>query len=130
MLWRRWIVLGLALILTTVGAWAFMEFVVWNQLPSELVGRWEVVESDGPEYREAVFEFHRNGRMIAHINQNGQLGIINAEVRVEADKIYSTTRQPRTGKEKVTVQTIRSLTRQELVVADDAGKATRMARIN
>src|SRR5262245_2591279 len=105
--WRSWAMLGIALVLATGGAWALMEFVVWNRLPSDLVGRWEVIEGP-PEYREAVFEFQRSGKMIGHVNDHERLGVIHAEVRVEGDKIYSTTRHPRTGQEKVSVQTIRS----------------------
>jgi hypothetical protein len=56
---KRWGVLALALCLAGGSSWAFFEFVVWNKLPSELVGKWDVVE--GPkEYKEATFE--GNGR--------------------------------------------------------------------
>jgi hypothetical protein len=68
--------------------------------------------------------------MVGRVNDNGNLGVIRAEVRVEGDKIYSTTKHPRTGMEHVSVQTIRSLTRQELVVADEAGRVMTMARVD
>ena len=117
------------LLLAAGGTWAFFEFVVWNRLPAELVGKWAVVQ--GPqEYQEAVFEFHRNGRMIGHVNDKEMVGIIKAEVRVEGDKIYSTTRHSQTGREHVSVQTIKSLTSQELVVVDDRGQVIKMARVN
>ena len=54
---------------------------------------------------------------------------MNADVRVEDDKLYITTRQPSTGKEHVSVQTIRTLNARELVVADEKGKVIRMARM-
>ena len=127
-MWRRWLLLGIVLLLTTAGTWAFLEFFALNRLPAELVGRWEVIAGP-PVYREAIFEFHRSGKMIGHINAKEMVHVFNAEVRVEGDKIYSTTRHPRTGQEKVTVQTIRKLTQQELVVVDQAGEETRMARV-
>ena len=112
----------------TAGTWAFFEFVVWNRLPSELVGRWEVIQ--GPrEYKDAVFEFHRSGKMMGYVNVNELLKVIPADVRVEGDKIYSTTTNPQTGKEHVSVQTIRTLTAREFVVEDSKGIRTHMRRI-
>jgi len=112
----------------TAGTWAFFEFVVWNRLPSELVGRWEVIQ--GPrEYKDAVFEFHRSGKMIGYLNQNEKVGLLKAEIRIEGDKIYSTTHQQETGQEATTVQTIRSLTAREFVVEDPKGNRTHMRRI-
>src|SRR5262245_44560949 len=74
------------LLLAAGGTWAFFEYVVWNRLPPELVGKWAVVE--GPkEYKEAVFEFHRSGRMIGYVNYKEMVRIIKAEVRVEDGKI-------------------------------------------
>lgn len=119
--------LGLAVLVTSVGTWLVLEFIVWNRVPAELVGRWEVVEGP-PEYRDAVFEFYRSGKMVGHFNDNKMLRVIYAEVRIEGDKIYSTTWRERTGEEKVTVQTIRSLTNRALIVVDDRGKVIKMAR--
>jgi uncharacterized protein (TIGR03066 family) len=126
----RKVLIAIALLLLTAGGtWAFTEFVVWNRLPGNLVGRWEVVQGP-PEYKDAVFEFHRSGKMIAYVNDKGNVGEIHADIRVEGDKIYSTSRHPRSGQEHVTVQTIRSLTDQDLIVADEAGRVTKMARMN
>jgi uncharacterized protein (TIGR03066 family) len=124
---KRWALLGLCLLLAGGGTWGFMEFVVWNKLPGELVGAWKVVQGP-PEYREAVFEFHRSGKMTAGLNDNENLRVINAEVRVEGDKLYITTRRPSTGEEHVSVQTIRKLTETEFVVADERGTIMKMAR--
>jgi uncharacterized protein (TIGR03066 family) len=115
---RRWVFLGLGLLLAFAASWAFMEFVVWNKLPAELVGKWEVVQGP-PKYKEAVFEFYRSGKMVGHLNDHENLRIMNADVRVEGDKMYITTRRPSTGEEHVSVQTIRTLNDRELVVADE-----------
>jgi hypothetical protein len=105
--------------------WAFFEFVVWNRLPPELVGKWVVVE--GPQ-EGATFDFFRNGTMTGRINLGGNEGIINARVRVEGKNIYSTTRHPETGQEDTVVQIIRRLTATELVVEDERGKLLKMER--
>src|SRR5437773_1673120 len=81
---KRWAVLGLGLLIAAGVTWGIMEFVVWNKLPRELVGTWEVVQGP-PEYQEAVFEFQRSGKMIGRLNDHGNLRIMNAEVRVEED---------------------------------------------
>jgi uncharacterized protein (TIGR03066 family) len=125
---KRWAVLGLGLVLACGGTWAFMEFVIWNKLPSELVGDWEVVQGP-PEYKDAVFEFYRSGKMVGRLNDRGNLRIMNAYVQVEGDKIFITTRRPSTGEEHVSVQTVRSLNDRELVVADERGEIMRMRRM-
>ena len=124
----RWFVLGLGLLLAAGGSWAFAEFVVWNRLPGELVGTWEVVQGP-PEYKEAVFEFYRSGKMVGHLNDKGNLRVMNAVVRVEEDKLIITTRQPSTGEEHVSVQTIRKVSDRELVVADEGGRIMKMVRL-
>lgn len=123
---RLWGLAALCLF-AAAGTWAVLEFVVWNRLPGQLVGRWEVA-SGPPEYKDAVFEFHRSGKMIGHLNVREELRIINADIRVEGDKIFSTTRHPRTGKEITTSQTVRVLTDRQLVIEDQAGNRLTMTR--
>jgi uncharacterized protein (TIGR03066 family) len=125
--WRRPVLIVLALCVAA-GTWLFLEFVLWNRLPSELVGRWEVV--DGPrEYKEAVFEFQRHGRMIGHVNDREKVGIIDAAIRLDGKKIFATTRQQKTGKEHTSTQTIVTLTETELVIADETGRTMKLRRI-
>jgi uncharacterized protein (TIGR03066 family) len=113
-------------LLVAGGTWAVLEFVVWNTIPSELVGKWEV--SGGPQ-DGATFDFYRGGKLVGRLNEGGMLRVLDATVRVEDDKIYSTTRHPKTGQELTTVQTIRSLTARELVVEDEKGNRMNMRRI-
>src|SRR5208337_4948110 len=76
----RRLVLGSVLLLAAAGTWAFFEFVVWNKVPSELVGKWVV--TNGPD-EGGTIDFYRNGTMVATVNQGGYQGIINATIRVE-----------------------------------------------
>ena len=122
---HRFLMLGIGMLLTFAGTWAILEFVVWNTLPRELVGKWVV--TDGPQ-EGATFDFYRSGKMVGHINQGGRLAIVDAVVRVEDNKIYSTTRHSQSGEELTTVQTIRTLTSRDLVVEDQQGNRTRMER--
>jgi uncharacterized protein (TIGR03066 family) len=122
---KRWMVLGLVLIASIAGTWALLEFVIWNRLPSELVGRWEVVHGSP----EGNFEFFRDGRMKGQVNNKGYAQNFDAIVRVEGDKIYSTTKAPN-GLDHVSVLTIHTLTRNELVVVDQEGKVMKLARLD
>ena len=121
---KRWHLIVLGLLVAT-GTWAFLEFVVWNKLPAELVGKWVV--TDGPQ-EGATFDFYRSGKMVGHVNNAGKLAIVHATVTVQDNKIYSTSRHPQTGQQSTVVQTIRTLTNNELVVEDQNGKRMRMSR--
>jgi uncharacterized protein (TIGR03066 family) len=121
---RGWF-LVLAGILVGVGTWALFEMVIWNQVPSELVGKWVVTE--GPQ-EGATFDFKRNGTMVGKVNAAGREAILDARIRVEDKKIYSTTTNPQTGKDDTAVLTIRTLTARELIVEDSQGKVLKMRR--
>jgi uncharacterized protein (TIGR03066 family) len=107
------------------GTWAFCEFVLWNRVPSELVGKWVVTE--GPQ-EGATFDFYRNGNLRARLNAGGREAIMEARVRVEDKKIYSTTTNPNTGQDDTKVLMIRTLTARELVVEDEQGTVMKMQR--
>jgi uncharacterized protein (TIGR03066 family) len=122
---RGYLIVGLGVLLAFAGTWAFFELVVWNTVPPELVGKWVVV--DGPQ-EGATFDFYRGGAMVGRVNAGGKEGIVDARVRVEGKKIYSTTRNPHTGKSDTSVLTIRALTARELVVTDPRGEVLKMER--
>jgi len=124
----RFGILVLVMLVTGGATWAVMEYVVWNNLPSELVGKWEVTQGP-PEFEEAVFDFYRSGKMVGHLNDRGNLRVMNGEVRVEEKKFTITTRRPSTGEEHVTVQTIRTLNDSQFVLVDDKGRSLKMKRI-
>ncbi|HZZ82811.1 MAG TPA: hypothetical protein VFE62_30205 [Gemmataceae bacterium] len=124
---RRWLLAAMLCLLIASITWAVFEFIVWNRLPANLVGTWEV--TDGPEVGSVV-EFHRSGKMIGHVNQNGNLSLVRAMVRVEGNKLYSTTWHPTTGQEMTTEQTIQTMTARNLVLADKKGTVLNFRRVN
>jgi hypothetical protein len=123
--WKRRLVLGLMLILVAAGVWSLFEFVIWNKIPAELVGKWEIME--GPDEGGTV-DFFRNGNMVAHVNSAGKLGIIEAKIRVEERKIHVTTRHRQTGEEGTRVQSIKSLEGDRLVLQDERGILLKLRR--
>lgn len=121
----RYLGLGICLLLGAGAAWGFVEFFVWNKVPSDLVGKWVV---EGGEQDGATFDFYRNGAMIGRINVNGREGIIDARVEIKDSKLMTTTQNPRTGKAETRTQTIQTFNRNSLVLVDDRGTVLRMAR--
>lgn len=122
---RKWLLLTLVALLAGVGAWAVFERVVWARVPSELVGKWVVTEG---LQEGATFDFYGNGTLVGKVNAGGKEAIVNARVRVEEKKIYSTTRNPNTDQDDTTVLIIRTLTARELVVEDKQGQLMKMER--
>src|SRR5262245_51178146 len=123
----RGLLLGLTVIVVAAGVWALFEFVIWNTLPAELVGAWEV--QGGPQ-DGAVFDFHRNGSLVAKVNDGGMVGTTYATIRVEGNKLYSTSKRPSTGEETTSVMLIHTLTADDFVVEDSQNKVWRMKRTN
>ena len=124
--WKRPLLLALCVLLACGATWAFCEFVLWNKVPPELVGKWTVTE--GPQVG-ATFDFYRGGTMVGRVNSDGNEAIVNASVRVEDKKIYSTTRNPHTGQDDTMVLTIRALTATQLTVEDGQGQLLKMERV-
>jgi uncharacterized protein (TIGR03066 family) len=122
---RRWLVIGLGVLLTAGVTWAVFEYYVWATTPSELVGKWVVTE--GPD-KGGTVDFYRNGTMVAKVNQQGMEGIIEAKIRVEDNKIYVTTRHQQTGEVGTRVQTIKVLDENRLVLLDERGMSVKMER--
>lgn len=119
------LILFLALIVAGVGAWVFFEFVVWGNVPSELVGKWVVTE--GPD-EGGTIDFYRKGKMVAHVNLEGKLGIIEAKIKVEDKKIIATLTNKFTGEEGTRVQTIKILDAKRLVLEDERGNLIKLKR--
>ena len=112
-------------LLVATGTWALFEFVIWNVTPPELVGKWVVVE--GPQ-EGATFDFYRNGTLRGIVNVGGKEGIVDAQIHVEGKKIFSTTRNPNTGKDDTLIQNIRTLTATGLILEDEKGSVLKMER--
>ena len=123
--WTRRVLLGAMLIVVAAGVWGLFEFVIWNNIPAELVGKWEIME--GPDEGGTV-DFYRNGSMVAHVNRAGMLGITEARIRVDEKKIHVTTRRRETGEELTRVQTIKLLEGDRLVLQDEKGNLLKLRR--
>ncbi len=123
---RGLLTLTAAMLLAAGGTWALFEYVIWNTTPAALVGTWVVVRP--VDQAGSVFEFHRNGRLIGHIDPDGNHQILDARIRVEDNKIYATTRSRTTGEELTRVLAIQKLTGKRLVLKDEPGKVIVMER--
>lgn len=121
----RWAVIALIVVATAGGSWALLEYVVWAKLSYPLVGKWVV---EGGDQDGATFEFYRNGSMVGRVNVGGREGVIDARVRIEGDKLLTTTRNPMTGLAETRPQTIRVLTENNLVLVDEQQSILRMVR--
>jgi len=122
----RWVVPILCLLLAAGGTWGVMEFVVWNKLPGDLVGKWEV---QGGDQDGATFDFFRNGTMVARINVRGKLEFVKADVAVEGDGLFVTTRSPIDNREMTKRHTIKVLSANRLVLEDERKNVLTMERL-
>jgi hypothetical protein len=124
---RGTLIVVLCALLVGGATWALFEFVIWNTTPTELVGKWVVTE--GPQ-EGATFDFYRGGRMVGVVNVGGKEGIVEARIRVEDNKIFSTTRNPNTGRDDTRVLVIRRLSATDLVLEDEQSGLLKMERAN
>jgi uncharacterized protein (TIGR03066 family) len=121
----RWPLVILGMLVVAASTWALFEFVVWNTLPANLVGKWVVT---GGTQDGATFDFYRNGTMVGNINAEGRTGIINASVRVEDNQLLITTVNPNTGRNETKTQTIKTLTATQLILLDEQGETYTLER--
>ena len=122
---RRWAILGFCLLLAFGGTWAFSVFVLWNRVPSELVGKWVVME--GPDEGGTV-DFNPSGAMVAIVNKGGFEAKIEARIRVDGKKIHVTTWHRETGEEGTRIQTIKVQEADRLVLEDERGTSIKLKR--
>jgi uncharacterized protein (TIGR03066 family) len=122
---KHWALLALCLVVACGGTWAIMEYYVWNRLPSALVGKWVIV---GGDQDGATFDFYPNGTMIGNVNVNGNEHRIDAQVAVEENSLFITTKHPKTGQVDTRTQTIKTLNAKELVLQDEKKNVFRMER--
>jgi len=122
---RSYLIMAVGMLAAGVGTWALFEYVIWNPVPSELLGKWIVTE--GPN-EGGTIDFYRGGTMVAQVNHNEMLEIIEAKVRVEDGKIIATLRNKFTGEIGTRVQTIKQLDRWRLVLEDERGNRIHLKR--
>lgn len=121
---QRWL-LVVALLVSAAGTWAFMEYVVWAKIPSQLVGKWVV---EGGKQDGATLDFFRDGSMVGRMNHEGMEARINARVRLDGEKLYVTSTNPNTKSDETKIQIIRTLTASRLEIEDEQGNIWRMSR--
>ncbi len=102
--YRGRLLLILCALAAAAGTWGFLEFVLWNKIPAELVGKWVVVE--GPDEGGTV-DFYRGGTMVAIVNNDGYQGIMKGTIRIEGKTIYVTSRHQQTGQTGTRAQKIK-----------------------
>jgi uncharacterized protein (TIGR03066 family) len=122
---RHWAVLALCLLLAAGGTFAVLEFFVWNKVPRELVGTWEVTE--GP-MSGGTFEFSRSGTLETRVKDKGKHFLLKASVTVKEKTLFTTTKNPTTGAEETRESIIRELTDSSLILELENGEVLKMVR--
>lgn len=120
------VLLGLVLALGGVGTLALFDFFVWNKIPPELVGFWEIRE--GPK-KDGTIEFFRDGTMEAHWQAIKKPVTIKARVAVRDKKLVITSKSSLPGQEDRDEYVIRELTANTLILEMERGEVWKMVRI-
>lgn len=121
-----WILLALCLVLAGVGTLAVFEFFIWNKVPPELVGFWEV--ESGPQ-KGGSFEFFRNGTLEFNLKENKRQISHKTRVAVKDKQLLTTTRDPQTRQEKTNTIMIRELTADSLILEFENGDVLSFVRL-
>jgi hypothetical protein len=122
---RHWALVALCLFLAAGGTLAVLEFFIWNKVPPELVGTWEVTE--GP-MAGGTFEFSRTGTLETRVKSKGKYFTIKASVTVEDKALFTTTHEALTGGEQTRKSIIRELTESSLILELENGEVLKMTR--
>jgi hypothetical protein len=120
-----WALVAVGLLVAGGGTWAVLEFVVWNRLPAELVGTWEVQE--GP-MSGGTFRFSRDGTLQVRARDDAMDFNLKGSVVMIDRVLRTTTYDSLTGRDKTSRSTIRELTRTSLVLELENGELLKMAR--
>jgi hypothetical protein len=123
---RRCLLVAAGFLLIGGAAWAVLEFLVWNRLPHDLVGKWVVVEG---QMEGATFQFYRDGHMVAQARIGRQQRTLKGSVEVEKKILYVTARDNDTGEPYTVAKVIRVLNARQLVLEDEPGKLLRLERV-
>ncbi|HYV34992.1 MAG TPA: hypothetical protein VE988_04755 [Gemmataceae bacterium] len=126
----RWLLIVLCVGGAFGGTWAFAELVLWNKLPAELVGKWEVY--DGKDMQGAIFDFSRFGSLEARLPSPdpNKTHVLQGSVTVEDKNLLITTRNPNSGQDETRSCMIRELTPTTLIVEFDKGEVFKMRRVH
>jgi uncharacterized protein (TIGR03066 family) len=119
-----WLVLGLLVV--GGGTFAGFEFVIWNRLPRELVGKWEV---QGGPMAGGTFHFARDGSLETRLKTGDTRITLKAQVVLDGKTLLMTTQDALTRHEQTRKSTIRQLTASALVLELEDGTVLQMARL-
>jgi hypothetical protein len=123
--WKHGALAALWLLLATGGAWAALELFVWNKLPPELVGKWQV--QAGP-MAGGAFHFSRYGTLEIHVNSKGKANVLKGRVAVEDKTLQITSHNPRSQQDETRQSIIRELTANTLLLELESGEVLKMTR--
>jgi uncharacterized protein (TIGR03066 family) len=93
----------------------------------KLLGKWEVTKGDTEAPKNAILEFAKEGKLMVSFELDGKKMELSGTYKIEEDKITLTLKSA-DGKEKISVETVKSLTDDMLVLEDKDGKKTEMTR--
>jgi hypothetical protein len=122
---RHWAGIAIGLLLAGAAAWAGCELFLWNKLPPELVGKWEVQE--GP-MRGGSFLFSRDGTLEIRGEERGNTYTLKGKVAVEDKTLLTTTRNPRTRLDETRKSLIQELTASSMILELESGEVVKLAR--
>jgi uncharacterized protein (TIGR03066 family) len=121
----RWALLALGPLLVGGGTLAVFHFFIWNKVPPELVGKWEV---QGGPLSGGTFEFSRDGTLkMRHMSQGKDVAL-DGRVTVEGKALLITTQNPQTRVEKTQRSMIQELTATSLILELEKGDVLKMVR--
>jgi uncharacterized protein (TIGR03066 family) len=107
------------------GTLAVFQFFIWNKVPPELVGQWDV---EGGPLAGGTFDFSRNGNLEMRFKKQGKEISLKGRVSVADKTLLTTTQNLQTGHEETTTSTIRELTARTLIFELDSGDVLKMGR--
>jgi uncharacterized protein (TIGR03066 family) len=124
----RWIAIVLVVAVVAGASFAAFEFLLPDRIPPELVGKWRVVDGP-PNLNGMTMEFKRNGDMIGRATVNGKDFAMEGTAVLDDKTLHTTTTNLYTGRSETGMQTIVTLTENELVTRDQKGTRLTMTRV-
>src|SRR5262249_11704509 len=118
-----WLVLGV--LLAGGGTLAVLEFLVWNRVPPELVGKWRVEQ--GSEF-SGTFDFSRDGRLDVRLTAQGRDIQLKSRASVRGKTLRTTPENASGRPEETREWTILELTADSLILEMENGQTLKMVR--
>ncbi len=122
---RKYLFGGLLFVAAVVLGYFVVTWLLRPTLPDSIVGEWRMAGGDIDGTR---FSFARDGTFKAKLTVNGKEVEVQAHVEMHDDTLRYTILNPATGKNEIKIQTIKSLTDQEMVVEENR-QQSRLVRI-